>query len=93
MLNDFGIESACELLKSEQPVFFQLDVDAQIDIFADLIDNQIILDLPLTENSFWISEAYSDFLSAGYSEGVPSLFNSLSIFSHPNYPLFQYLPS
>ena len=49
-------------------------MDAQIDIFADLLENQITLDLPLTEDSFWISEDYSDFLAAGYSEGVPSLF-------------------
>ena len=73
MLNDFEL-NLHGIIEERTTRILSIDVDVQIDIFADLVGNQIFLDLPLTENSFWISEAYSDFLSAGYSEGVPSLF-------------------
>ena len=73
MLNDFEL-NLHGIIEERTTRILAIDVDAQIDIFADLVGNQIALNLPLTENSFWISESYSEFLSAGYSEGVPSLF-------------------
>jgi hypothetical protein len=73
MLNDFEL-NLHGIIEERTTRILSIDVDAQIDIFADLLENKITLDLPLTEDSFWISEDYSDFLAAGYSEGVPSLF-------------------
>ena len=50
-----------------------IDIDVDIEIFAELIDNGLVLELPLSEESFFLTEAYSEFIPSGYSEGVPNL--------------------
>ncbi len=50
-----------------------IDIDVDVEIFAELLGSNLELEMPLTEESFILSEEYSDFISSGYSAGVPNL--------------------
>jgi hypothetical protein len=72
IMDDFALEGFGPVLHRRSRLL-QVNLDSEIGIWMNLEGNSLYPELPLTQEDFFVQEAYSEILSAGYSEGVPSL--------------------
>ena len=88
-IEDFSLE-VMGPVEERKTRILEVDIAADIGAYVTLDNNRLLLDVPLSTDNFTTEEAYSEFLSSGYSVGVPNLLElglSAFSFSMPSYIL------
>ena len=71
-LEGFALE-AVSLLDHRMVRLLKIDLYSLLRLYIELSGGSLVIDLPLTDEDFFLTEAYSELLPPGYSEGVPGL--------------------
>jgi hypothetical protein len=84
-LEGFALEAVSEL-DHRMLRLLQIDMYALLRLYIELSGDSLVLELPLSEDDFVLTEVYSELLPPGYSEGVPSLLGTALGSFAPNLP-------